>query len=235
MTKPKDTTLRPWPRGLRRPDAAAYVGISVTKFDDWVQRGIMPAPKRIDAVVLWDRLDIDRSFDALSDTTDDPYSDFGNDAENPWLVAAERIAGKRPTTSFTRQETSRRSTSECDPLAEWHRKIGFDPESMTEADRLRLMREAHARWKASIPSTALNKREHKALLQLRPHTAGKKIDYGQVKIGPDTADRLEARDFIEILQQGDRCTGFILTGQGYTEIQRLFAQDACASEGSEPL
>lgn len=33
------------PRGLRRPDAAAYEGVSPTKFDEWASRGIMPDPE----------------------------------------------------------------------------------------------------------------------------------------------------------------------------------------------
>jgi hypothetical protein len=41
-----------WPRGLRRDDAAGYLGISTTKFDDWVGRGLMPRPKRQDGVVV---------------------------------------------------------------------------------------------------------------------------------------------------------------------------------------
>lgn len=55
------------PRGLRREDAAAYVGVSTTKFDEWVDRHVMPAPKRIDRVVVWDRLELDAAFDALRD------------------------------------------------------------------------------------------------------------------------------------------------------------------------
>jgi predicted DNA-binding transcriptional regulator AlpA len=54
-------------RGLRRHEAAAYIGISATKFDDWVARGVMPKPKRQDGVVLWDVVQLDDAFDALPD------------------------------------------------------------------------------------------------------------------------------------------------------------------------
>jgi len=54
-------------RGLRREEAAAYIGISPTKFDDWVVRQVMPKPKRQDGVVLWDVLKLDEAFDALPD------------------------------------------------------------------------------------------------------------------------------------------------------------------------
>jgi len=52
-------------RGLRRPHAAAYVGVSPAKFDEWVRRSIMPAPIRIDRCVIWDRRALDAHFDKL--------------------------------------------------------------------------------------------------------------------------------------------------------------------------
>lgn len=54
-------------RGLRRDDAAGYVGVSATKFDDWVARGLMPSPKRLDGVVVWDRFRLDSAFEGLPD------------------------------------------------------------------------------------------------------------------------------------------------------------------------
>ncbi|WP_343684040.1 XRE family transcriptional regulator [Asticcacaulis sp.] len=53
------------PRGLSKHDAAAYIGISATKFDQLIADGRMPAPKRIDGRVLWDRFDLDAAWDAL--------------------------------------------------------------------------------------------------------------------------------------------------------------------------
>jgi predicted DNA-binding transcriptional regulator AlpA len=58
------------PRGLSRVQAAAYVGISATKFDEMVADGRMPKPVRIDSRVLWDRYRLDEAFDALSDMAD---------------------------------------------------------------------------------------------------------------------------------------------------------------------
>ncbi|MGE3712229.1 MAG: helix-turn-helix transcriptional regulator, partial [Hyphomicrobiaceae bacterium] len=55
------------PRGLSRIEAAAYVGISPTKFDELVSDGRMPGPKRIDGRRVWDRLQLDRAFNALPD------------------------------------------------------------------------------------------------------------------------------------------------------------------------
>ena len=54
-----------WPRGLRREDAARYVGVSPSKFDEWVKDRRMPQPFRADGCVLWDRGDLDDAFDEL--------------------------------------------------------------------------------------------------------------------------------------------------------------------------
>jgi predicted DNA-binding transcriptional regulator AlpA len=63
------------PRGLSREQAAAYIGISPSLFYILVKDGRMPAPKRINARAVWDRLQLDTAFAALP----------GNDAPvNPW-------------------------------------------------------------------------------------------------------------------------------------------------------
>lgn len=47
--------IRPIPRrGLSREEAAMYVGVGSTKFDEMVNDGRMPKPKRIDGRKLWD-------------------------------------------------------------------------------------------------------------------------------------------------------------------------------------
>lgn len=62
------------PRGLCREAAARYVGVSPTKFDELVQDGRMPKPKRIDGRNVWDRSALDFAFEALP----------GDGAHNPW-------------------------------------------------------------------------------------------------------------------------------------------------------
>ncbi len=47
------------PRGLSRVQAAEYVGVGVTKFDELVGDGRMPRPKRIDGRTVWDRTKLD--------------------------------------------------------------------------------------------------------------------------------------------------------------------------------
>jgi predicted DNA-binding transcriptional regulator AlpA len=50
-----------------REEAAAYIGVGVTKFDQMVSDGRMPRPKRIDGRCVWDRVAVDRAFAALPD------------------------------------------------------------------------------------------------------------------------------------------------------------------------
>jgi len=55
------------PRGLSRDEAARYIGVGTTKFDEMVGDGRMPRPKRIDGRVVWDRLKIEAAFSDLPD------------------------------------------------------------------------------------------------------------------------------------------------------------------------
>lgn len=63
MTRP-DAVSYP-PRGFSREEAARYVGVGVTKFDEMVADGRMPRPKRVDGRVIWDRLRIEAAFSDL--------------------------------------------------------------------------------------------------------------------------------------------------------------------------
>jgi predicted DNA-binding transcriptional regulator AlpA len=62
------------PRGLSRTEAAAYIGVSTSLFDEMVKDGRMPPPKRINSRTVWDRHSIDAAFEAL------PTKDM----INPW-------------------------------------------------------------------------------------------------------------------------------------------------------
>lgn len=73
------------PRGLRRDEAARYVGIGLSKFLDLVKAGSLPAPREIGGCHVWDRLALDAAFDDL------PHRGAvapANETENPWDSAA---------------------------------------------------------------------------------------------------------------------------------------------------
>lgn len=52
-------------RGFSRVEAASYVGISSTKFDQLVADGRMPQAKHIDGRRVWDIRELDLAFDEL--------------------------------------------------------------------------------------------------------------------------------------------------------------------------
>lgn len=59
------------PRGLCKEEAAYYIGVGTTKFDEMVADRRMPRGKRIDGRIVWDRVQLDMAF-----------SDLGEAAEN---------------------------------------------------------------------------------------------------------------------------------------------------------
>jgi hypothetical protein len=54
-------------RCLSRQEAARYIGISVTLFDELVAEGVMPQPFNIRSRKLWDIRALDAAIDALAD------------------------------------------------------------------------------------------------------------------------------------------------------------------------
>ena len=65
------------PRGLSRVEAAAYIGVSASLFDEMVKDGRMPRPKRINARTIWDRKRLDVAFDAIPDGEFPPGQSVG--------------------------------------------------------------------------------------------------------------------------------------------------------------
>ena len=62
------------PRGLNRVQAAGYVGVSPSLFDEMVADGRMPSPKIVNSRRVWDRRELDMCFDALP----------SKEARDPW-------------------------------------------------------------------------------------------------------------------------------------------------------
>ena len=60
----------PEARGLKREFAALYVGVGVTKFDEMVDDGRVPKPKRVDGRIIWDRFGLDAAFEDLPTETE---------------------------------------------------------------------------------------------------------------------------------------------------------------------
>lgn len=74
----KISTLRRYaPLGLKREDAATFIGVGTTKFDEMVLDGRMPLPRCIDSRRVWDRNELEAAFDEL------PRQESAN-SNNPW-------------------------------------------------------------------------------------------------------------------------------------------------------
>ncbi len=66
------------PRGLSRAEAAAYVGISASLFDQLVSDGRMPEAKQINSRKVWDRIRLDQAFEMIPDgdqSMNNPWDD----------------------------------------------------------------------------------------------------------------------------------------------------------------
>jgi excisionase family DNA binding protein len=74
---------RPTPRrGLSRTEAAIYLGISPSKFDQLVDDGRMPRPRMIDNRKVWDVHELDVAFDDLPREDSPPVA--GNSWDDRW-------------------------------------------------------------------------------------------------------------------------------------------------------
>lgn len=67
----KHLRVRYEPRGLNRLEAANYIGVGATLFDQMVKDGRMPRPFRINSRSVWDMRELDLAFDSLSRETND--------------------------------------------------------------------------------------------------------------------------------------------------------------------
>jgi hypothetical protein len=78
-------------RGLRRGDAAAYVGVSPSKFDQMVIAGRMPKAIKMYACAVWDMRQLDQAFDELIDQPDtSEVADQVAAAMRAWPTSADR-------------------------------------------------------------------------------------------------------------------------------------------------
>lgn len=75
------------PIGLSRIEAAAYIGLSATKFDELVKDGRMPRPKRVDARRIWMRPALEKAFADLPDHGVDAEEGSDRGADDAWSLA----------------------------------------------------------------------------------------------------------------------------------------------------
>lgn len=66
-----------------RTEAAAYIGVSPSKFDEMVRDGRMPPPKRIDTRCVWDSRQLSSAFDKLPGGADDDRNEWDEALQIP--------------------------------------------------------------------------------------------------------------------------------------------------------
>jgi hypothetical protein len=77
MTSRPTPDLRPCPRrGLSRVEAALYLGISPSKFDELRKDGSVGPAHTIGGRKVWDMRDLDAAFDAFPVEHDDDSDDW---------------------------------------------------------------------------------------------------------------------------------------------------------------
>lgn len=74
------------PIGLSRVEAATYIGVSPSKFDQLVGDGRMPRPKLIDGRNVWHRPALDAAFLALPDDLADGAAATAGGWSDRWSV-----------------------------------------------------------------------------------------------------------------------------------------------------
>ena len=69
--------------GINWTEAADYIGVSPSKFDEMVRDGRMPPPKRIDTRCVWDSRQLGSAFDNLPGGADDDRNEWDELIEIP--------------------------------------------------------------------------------------------------------------------------------------------------------
>ena len=64
MTTRADAIAYP-PRGLSREEAARYIGVGTTKFEEMIVDRLMPKPRQAGGRLIWDRVELDIAFSEL--------------------------------------------------------------------------------------------------------------------------------------------------------------------------
>jgi predicted DNA-binding transcriptional regulator AlpA len=70
MPRKQDVMAYP-PRAMKADRAAAYLDMSRSKFLELVARAVLPKPKIIDGMRMWDRLALDATFSEFHEPGED--------------------------------------------------------------------------------------------------------------------------------------------------------------------
>lgn len=200
------------PRGMRRETAAWYIGVGVTKFDEWVADGRMPKPKRVDGCVIWDRLQLEAAFDDLpAENEFNEWDDVIADPVDRKKQGIDDSGSSKPQDQVRSGRFLAGGIEISDPqLVEKYRASGW-----------RIYEEGE--WEELVRKSPLTKLEHRAL----EGYFKSKGTFADVKgSGPATCDRLQARGFITVVKErGDgKVPYYGITPAGEDEWLRITEQ-----------
>lgn len=170
------------PRGLSRVQAATYIGVSTSLFDQMVADGRMPPPREINSRRVWDRHQVDASFDDLPGGADQGEGIVGSS----WDDLVETPAGA----SIDQQQ-------DRDLLHEFYMTSwGYDPRGMSEEDKAVAETKRIATWTATVRASPLWKKEKFALVELLKTLGEWKSGMHIKGASTGTFERLDARGYV---------------------------------------
>ena len=70
-SKEAKALTRRFKRGFNRSEAADYIGVGTTKFEDLVNQRRMPQPRLMDKRMVWDVCELDEYFEKLPQRGDE--------------------------------------------------------------------------------------------------------------------------------------------------------------------
>lgn len=209
MKRPLDGSLTP--RGLSRVQAAYYVGVSTSLFDQMVADGRMPPPREINSRRVYDRHQVDAAFDELPG---------GADSVRTGAQRVGRTASRVRNRELDEQEHET-ALAELTELSKTPGPLVLYRSRMLDREALRL----------TVMSKPMGKRERAALLDLygrQPATS-----FGAMTCGRTTSIELEARGFAEIVREGGYVT-WRITAAGIAAIEAGLAQEPMPKRETPP-
>ena len=185
--------------GMNRVELSQSIGVSVVTIDNMVAEGFLPPPKQWHSRKIWVVSEVEKAM--LNWPTKDGESHIPFVWEEETLSPLEKWKKDRDRAEASSPDdrTARSRLDNPDYIvAEHYRKLGFDPKTMGSEEYTALYKKAEDKWRASLPSKPIGKREKHALEVLSLHGVGVFVACIEIKgCGSDTEERLIARKFIE--------------------------------------
>ena len=175
------------PRGLSRTQAAVYVGVSTSLFDQLVTDSRMPPPREINRRRIWDRHQIDALFDELPGGLDNLPNPVHMQRGLDLFLNAGIASDKTPTQNH--YDTLHQTYMDA---------LGYDPRGIADDEKEAAEAKRIESWTSAVRASPLWQKEKFALLELLK-TRGTWVSGMHIKgAGGSTFERLEVRGYVEM-------------------------------------